>query len=90
MTIINANTKRASDFLRRASVSEGHSLRDVYATYSYEKAMSYRDCATKCAEEGGKNFRIISHNTFSYSVAWDIPGGVRIETAKSSYLVRTH
>lgn len=90
MKIINANTKRASDFLRRASVSEGHSLRDVYGTYSAAKAESFNNCRRMCYDECGSNFRIISHNTFGYSVAWDIPEGIRIETAKSSYLVRTH
>ena len=90
MTIINANTKRASDMIRRASVSEGYSLDEVYSSYSAAKANSWSYCRDLCRREGGSSFRIISHNTFGYSVAWDIPEGIRIATAKSSYLVRTH
>ena len=90
MTIINANTRRAADMIRRANNYEGYSLNEVYGTYSAAKGSSWSYCRDLCRREGGTNFRIISHNTFGYSVAWDIPGGVRIETAKSSYLVRTH
>ena len=90
MTIINANTKRASDMIRRANNNEGYSLCDVYGTYSAAKSSSWSYCRDLCRREGGTNFRIISHNTFGYSVALDIPDGVRIETAKTSYLVRTH
>lgn len=88
MTIINSSTKRGADMIRRASIFEGSSLHEVYSRYSAAKAESFNNCRKMCNDECGSNFRIISHNTFGYSVAWDIFNGVRIETPKNSYFVR--
>lgn len=88
MRIINGNTKQGQQMLRRAVILEGYDLRDVYANASDAKVDAYNACKARCEREGGWNFHICSHNTFSYSVAWFTVEGMRIETPHNSYLVR--
>lgn len=87
MTTINRGTKKADSMINRARYNEGFFLSDVYGRYSTEKERAWRDCMKWYLMEGGSNFRIISHNTFGFSVAWDVPDGVRIETPQNSYKV---
>lgn len=88
MTTIKASTKKGADMLNRANYNEGFRLWDVYGTVSQAKQNAWDYCYNLCNRENGTNFRIISHNTFSFSVAWDVPEGVRIETAQNSYFVQ--
>ena len=88
MTIIDANTKRGQNFIQSAYYYEGRTLADVYASPSHAKQNAFDECRALCYAEGGENFRIISHNTFAFSVAWDVVGGLRVETAQGSYFVR--
>lgn len=95
MTTIKASTKKGLSMLDRANYNEGFKLWDVYGTVSQAKQNAWEYCYSLfCKENGSTNFRIISHNTFSFSVAWDIIDsetgeflGVRIETAQNSYFV---
>ena len=94
MTTIKANTKKAEQMLKRANYNEGYTLRDVYGNYSIAKENAYNRCLSECAKDNGYNFRIVSHNSFSFSVAWDVINpktgeiiGVRIETPQNSYYV---
>lgn len=87
MTIIKATTKKGKNMLRRANNKEGFELRQVYNSYSYAKQTAWNDCYKQCLLEHGLFFRIISHNTFGFSVAWDVENGVRIETPQNSYLI---
>ena len=73
--------------LKNAMNNEGYSLREVYDNYSAAKENAYNYCLGLCAKENGYNFRIISHNTFSFSVAWETENGTRIETSNNSYLI---
>ena len=79
----------------RANYSEGETLAEVYGNYSYAKYQAWLYCKDLYYREGGYNFRITSHNSFNFSVAWDIINpetgeleGVRIETANNSYFVK--
>ena len=87
MKSININTKQGQNMLARARVCEGRNLRDVYASASSAKVNAFNACKERCCVEGGWNFRVCSHNTFNYSVAWETARGVRVETANNSYLV---
>lgn len=87
MIIIKTTTKRGQNMLDRSNNWEGYNLREVYSSFSFAKERAWDYCRTLCRKEGGRNFRIISHNTFGFSVAWDIPEGVRIETPQNSYLI---
>lgn len=95
MTTIKANTKRAEQMLSRANYNEGYSITDVYGNPSQAKINAWWYCFNTCYNEDGYNFRIISHNSFNFSVAWDIVDpetdeiiGTRIETANNSYFVQ--
>lgn len=88
MTTIKASTKKGMAMLERASYNEGFKLWDVYGTVSQAKQNAWEYCLSLCNRENGTNFRIISHNTFSFSIAWDVADGVRIETAQNSYFVQ--
>ena len=94
MITIKSTTARGTAFLNRANYNEGYTLREVYGNYSRAKENAYNYCLGLYAKENGYNFRIISHNTFSFSVAWEIVNpetgeiiGTRIETANNSYLI---
>ena len=87
MKTINANTKKGQAMLNSAMNFEGYTLPEVYGKCSPAKEYAWRTCLYQCQAENGKNFHICSHNTFSFSVAWETEKGVRIETANNSYLV---
>lgn len=88
MTIIKSTTKKGQTMLHNAENKEGIYLWQVYENNSRAKENAWNWCFEQCAKEGGTNFRIISHNTFSFSVAWETAEGTRIETANNSYLIK--
>ena len=95
MIIIKKNTKRAEAMLKNAMCNEGFRLFDVYGTVSRAKQNAWEHCYSLfCRESCACNFRIISHNTFAFSVAWDVLDsetgellGTHIETSRNSYFV---
>lgn len=87
MTVIKSTTKKGQNMLKSAKNFEGYTLNEIYNSYSTAKICAFYDCLTKAQAENGKNFRICSHNTFGFSVAWETEKGTRIETPKSSYLI---
>lgn len=87
MVIVKGNTKKGQAMLRSAVKNEGVNLWEIYDSYSKAKQNSFNYCKEKCISENGTDFHICSHNTFGYSVAWEIENGMRMETAKTSYLI---
>ena len=92
MTTLTTGTKKGMNLMNRADYNEGYNLWEVYGHFSQAKQNAWDKCLAKCDNENGFNFRIISHNTNTFSVAWDIYEngefkGVRIETAYNSYFV---
>lgn len=87
MKTIKSTTKRGQGWIWQAGHCEGHTIYDVYAKPSRAKWQAYHYCLRLCTAECGQNFRIISHNAFRFSVAWETAEGLRIETASNSYLV---
>ena len=93
MAIIKGSTKRGQALLARANHFEGTDLSDVYGRYSSAKASAMRDCRLWCEEMNGYNFRIISHNTFGFSVAWNYTNKetgeimTRIETPSGTHII---
>ena len=73
--------------IENAKRFDGYTLNEVYGKYSNAKYNAFYDCVLKAQAEEGRNFHIFSHNSFGFSVAWEIKEGVRIETPKNSYLV---
>lgn len=93
MKIIKGSTKTGQALLSRARHYQGTELSDIYGRYSSAKASAMRDCKAWCNATNGKNFRIISHNGWGFSVAWeyvnDETGEImtRIETPSSTYII---
>lgn len=93
MKIINGATKRGQELLARARYNEGTELYHVYGNISSAKMKAMEDCRRWCYETNGRNFHIISHNTFQFSVAWEYDNPetgelmTRIETANNTYIV---
>lgn len=70
--IINAKTKRGQDWISRTNTRQGYSLDDVYVNASHAKHRAYGWCWEQyCKDEHAKNFRITSHSTYQFTVAWD-------------------
>lgn len=87
MTIIEGNTKKGQTMLHAAVKNEGTFLWHIYDTYSKAKNNALEQCRQMCYKENGADFHICSHNTFGFSVAWEVKNGMRMETSKSSYLI---
>ena len=87
MRTIKADTKQGMKMIESAKHFEGITLDDVYGKCSFQKEVAWRECLYKCQAENGHNFHICSHNTFQFSVAWEVENGIRIETANNSYFV---
>lgn len=91
--IIKGSTKFGQSLLARANHFEGTDLDDVYGRWSRAKADAMRSCRRLCEEMNGYNFRIISHNTFGFSVAWNYDNSetgevmTRIETSSNTYII---
>lgn len=92
MKEVNASTKRGQQLVAMGSRYEGFTLTQVYDRPSAEKERAWQWCYDQYREtEDSTAFGICSHNTFQYTVSWlgtkDGENIMRIETAKSSYLV---
>lgn len=87
MTTIKGTTAKGNSMIARARWNEGFYLDDVYERCSRAKHEAWRWCFDKMTEENGRNFHIVSHNSFGFTVAWEVENGIRIETKDNSYLV---
>ena len=95
MAIINVNgaTKRGQELLARAKRNEGKELRNIYGRWSDKKEKAMNDCRRECYEDGGTNFRIISHCRDNFSVAWEYINQetseimTKIKTRDNTYIV---
>jgi len=91
--LVKGSTKRGQALLDRASNYEGRELWDVYGSVSQAKRDAFEKCKEWCYKDGGYNFHIISHNSYSFSVAWEYvdkeTGEImtRIETSTNTYIV---
>lgn len=85
MKHINANTRKANQFANAYNRSNLTSISECYNTYSTAKACAERECRRKMYNENGKDFRIISFNTFGFSCGWIVVDTLRVETPQSSY-----
>lgn len=88
METIKATTKRGLSFINSFKASTATELSDVYSRPSWEKQKAYKWCREQMAKEGGRCFRVISAGCFFFSVAWVTEEGLRVETAKGSYIVK--
>ena len=87
MKTINNNTKKAQAFINAYNRSSIFTLREAYANPSTEKTRADYSCRMMMQEEGGHGYKIISYNTFQFSVAWIAGNALRIETVSNSFII---
>ena len=87
MKTINNNTKQAERYINAYNRSSMCDLQDAYANPSTEKTRADYNCRMMMQSEGGHGYKIISYNTFQFSVAWISGNSLRIETACNSFVI---
>ena len=87
MERISTSSVRGQRFIYSYNRATARRLRDVYGRYSCAKACAENDCIRWCEAENGHGFKIISANSCFFTAAWLTSDGLRVETARGSYLV---
>ena len=87
MKTINNNTKQAERYIDAYNRSSIFTLREAYANPSTEKTRADYNCRMMMQSEGGHGYKIISYNTFQFSVAWIAGNALRVETACNSFVI---
>ena len=87
MKTINNNTKKAQAYINAYNSSNIYSLNQAYGRPSTEKTRADYNCRMMMENEGGHGYKIISYNTFQFSVAWISGNQLRIETACNSFVI---
>ena len=87
MKTINNNTKKAQAYINAYNRSDIYSLNQAYGRPSTEKTRADYSCRMMMQEEGGHGYKIISYNTFQFSVAWIAGDALRVETAYNSFII---
>ena len=85
MKTLNNNTKKAQAYIYAYNRSDIYSLNQAYGRPSTEKTRADYFCREQMQKEGGHGYKIISYNTFQFSVAWIAGNALRIETAYNSF-----
>lgn len=87
MKVIKSTTKAGSRFVQMYKVSDNKCVRDAYARPSWAKLNADGLCYNMMMKEGGHGYKVISFNTFTFTVAWLSAKGLRVETPTNSILV---
>lgn len=87
MKTINNTTKQAERYINAYNRSSIFTLREAYGNPSPEKTRAEYNCRMMMQSEGGHGYKIISYNTFQFSVAWISGNSLRIETACNSFVI---
>ena len=88
MRIVKASTALGKRLIQTGQQWQGTFLNQVYDKWSAEKEEAWNKCYDEyCNTEGAEQFGICSHNSFSFTVSWFTPKGMRLETSKNNYLV---
>ena len=85
MKTLNNNTKKAQAFINAYNRSSIFTLREAYANPSTRKTRADYNCRMMMQSEGGHGYKIISYNTFQFSVAWIAGDALRVETFANSF-----
>lgn len=87
MKTLNNNTKKAQAYIYAYNHSDIYNLNQAYGRPSTEKTRADYNCRMMMQSEGGHGYKIISYNTFQFSVAWIAGNALRIETACNSFVI---
>ena len=87
MKTLNNTTKKAQAFINAYNRSNIFDLYEAYANPSPAKCRANYSCRMMMQCEGGHGYKIISYNTFQFSVAWIAGNALRVETACNSFVI---
>ena len=87
MKTIKPTTKTGRRYLDMYTRANCETLIQAYARPSANKTRADYFCRAQMAKEHGHGYKVISFNTFHFSVAWRTAQGLRIVTPARSILV---
>lgn len=85
MKTIKFTTKKGRKLAYSYEIARHKDIYQVYKTFSTKKYVAQDNCRNQMIKEGGRDFRIISWNTFGFTCGWRTKNSIRIETKNSSY-----
>lgn len=84
---IKADSKKGQSLICRAMRFDGYSVDDCYGRASETKRAIERDWWRECYNLNGENFRIISHNSRFFSLAFEAGNDLYVITPSHNYIV---
>lgn len=87
MKVIKSTTKSGKRYVQMYKISDNECVRDAYANPSLAKIKADNICFNMMHREGGRGYKVISFNSFTFTVAWMSTKGLRVETPTNSILV---
>lgn len=87
MKRIKKSSKIGNYYLRRYECAKATSVEQFYKRPSCTKIAAEKKCLWIMEQEHGKDYKILGGNTQKFTAAWMTPKGLRVETAKNSYLI---
>lgn len=91
MISLNLRTVKGRRINAMGASCTGHSLSDLYKTYSNAKNEAFNRCLAMCEADNGISFRVRSANRFGFIASWlykkDDVWYRRVETKDNSYIV---
>ena len=87
METIKHTTKTGRAYMERYNRANCETIFQAYKTPSTNKTRADYQCRQQMTKENGHGYKVISYNTFHFSVAWRTAQGLRIETPARSILV---
>ena len=92
MKKLSANSKLGRHFVEAYRNSNWYTLEDAYARPSAAKQAAFERCLQQCKAENGWRLRVISANSFTFTVAFEVRNSfgateLRVITACHDYLI---
>ena len=84
---IKADSKKAQALICRAMRFDGYSVEDCYGRPSETKKAIEYEWRKECSNLNGENFRIISHNSNFFSLAFEAGNDLYVITPAHNYIV---
>lgn len=85
MKNISAKSKVGKMYIDRFSKSSIFSIHEVYKNPSTDKIMAFVNC---CWAGNGATVKILGHNNFFFTAAWQTEEGLIVRTGRSEYLIK--
>lgn len=87
MIRLKKESKKGQMFLARYKRATAKSVKQFYKKPSANKIEIELGLRQIMQGEKGKGFKIISGNTFTFTAAWLTSKGLRVKTARDSYIL---